>query len=104
MSDEPKLLSCPFCGGRAEVVGPRAEREFFAICKSCECMTQDAVSAEQAAAAWNRRASLPDLSCALALLKEYLDEGAIPHDEVIDLVAKYPAKPASGPLSGGKPE
>ena len=103
-----ELKPCPCCGSTARPVGSRSGinphwKLCRVICDRCGLTTANHSTPEEAAAAWNRRASLPDLSCALALLKEYLNEGAIPHDEVIDLVAKYPAKPASGPVSGGKP-
>lgn len=105
--ERPKLDGCPWCGGDVEVsvAPPLFERTGMrrVCCQNCQIYGPWGTDEADAAAAWNRRASLPDLSCALALLKEYLNEGAIPHDEVIDLVAKYPAKPASGPVDGGKP-
>lgn len=66
--DQIKLELCPFCGGEADFV----KRVFMSTvtccvrCKDCEAESEwfkasfDTCAAEEAAAAWNRRASTSD--------------------------------------------
>lgn len=51
MSEELKLLNCPFCGGEAEYEG------LYCYCTRCGCRMADNPDESEAIAAWNRRAS-----------------------------------------------
>ena len=53
MSDEVKLLPCPFCEGPAEMKPLQAMR--YAMCFSCGTKGSLQPSVEKAAAAWNTR-------------------------------------------------
>lgn len=51
MSEELKLLNCPFCDGEAEYEG------LYCYCTRCGCRMADDPNEAEAIAAWNRRAS-----------------------------------------------
>ena len=51
------LAPCPFCGGRASLVSPAMGRPY--VCCDDNYCTGPKPSAEQAIAAWNRRAAIP---------------------------------------------
>ena len=54
MSD---LKPCPFCGGEAVMCGYQDEMLYYVKCRDCGACSDGAqLSAETAAAAWNRRA------------------------------------------------
>lgn len=46
------LKKCPFCGGKAEIVGYKI---FWVICKECTAETKSFDTREEAIEAWNRR-------------------------------------------------
>lgn len=50
-----KLLTCPFCGGEADIF-EASEDSFCTLCTDCGVETPYQISAEEAIAAWNRRA------------------------------------------------
>lgn len=58
MTDKPKLLSCPFCGGTD--LDPRMALDHKgnvnAGCYDCGAIGPDCNSIEEAIAAWNKRA------------------------------------------------
>ena len=55
MTDEPKLLPCPFCGGEAELCGDKM-REYFVRCKTCEASAmRDMELISSAIVYWNAR-------------------------------------------------
>jgi Lar family restriction alleviation protein len=49
------LLPCPFCGGEADIF-EASEDSFCTLCTDCGVETPYQISAEEAVAAWNRRA------------------------------------------------
>ena len=66
----PDLKSCPFCSGKAYMewwemapfekahILEKNDGYFYAaVCKECDASSGSKVSAEEAAAAWNRRAT-----------------------------------------------
>ena len=58
MSEELKLLPCPFCGGEAAIGGSYSQsmgRMFVAKCDSCGISSRIFYSKPEAIAAWNRR-------------------------------------------------
>lgn len=56
---EEELLSCPFCGGEAELVHPLsmgyAYDRYFVTCKECRATSMRYSTEADAIAAWNRR-------------------------------------------------
>lgn len=67
MSEEMK--PCPFCGGEAVMCGYQDEMLHYVKCRDCGACSDGAqLSAETAAAAWNRRA---ERTCTL----EWRDDG-----------------------------
>ena len=62
MSDAPKLMPCPMCGGEAE--GLSCLDEYWVECKACGVSSRLRASQGAAMADWNRRApvrvKLPD--------------------------------------------
>lgn len=56
-AEEEKLLSCPFCGGEAEVVrGHPMSNGSWVRCKKCNVLSMLYYTKAEAIAAWNRRA------------------------------------------------
>lgn len=56
----PALLPCPFCDGKAEVHEEDGHNRYAAYwvgCNGCGCATDTDLRAEEAIAAWNRRAA-----------------------------------------------
>lgn len=51
-NDMEDLKKCPFCGGKAEIVGYKI---FWVICKECTAETKSFDTREEAIDAWNRR-------------------------------------------------
>lgn len=50
------LKSCPFCGGKADIIGGKTEDEVaWVVCKQCYAESATHYSKEEAAKAWNRR-------------------------------------------------
>ena len=79
MSEEQKLLPCPFCGSSAARWCPGGEPYNTIACDNdaCFALIEDHETWSEAVAAWNRRASTErtsaaerDLADALALLRE----------------------------------
>ena len=58
MTDEPKLLPCPFCGGEAVHILKAAG---LIACKSCRAKTLVHATMSEAIAAWNTRATPPGM-------------------------------------------
>ncbi|MBR5305957.1 MAG: Lar family restriction alleviation protein [Oscillospiraceae bacterium] len=50
-----ELLSCPFCGGEAEVVNILWLEDCFLTCKGCGIVTPSYDTEEKAITAWNTR-------------------------------------------------
>lgn len=55
MIKKPTLLSCPFCGGVAVMVGGDSEELAFVTCKHCRTEGPTAATVREAAILWNRR-------------------------------------------------
>lgn len=59
MSEEIKLMECPFCGGSArirDVVCKKDGRQIYeAVCKKCRSKTRTFYSPDKAAMVWNGR-------------------------------------------------
>ena len=58
--EEPGLLPCPFCGGRAEFVATQRRYDFTAAveCQSCGANTgPGGITRDEVVPRWNRRAS-----------------------------------------------
>lgn len=53
MTKSEKLLSCPFCGGKAEIVQAHNP---YVMCMTCHVSTPMFGWKKDAIAAWNRRA------------------------------------------------
>lgn len=62
MSDAEKLLSCPFCGGEAEIYSGKQEfltheeMCYSVFCQKCHCTTQYEPEEQMAIQDWNKRA------------------------------------------------
>lgn len=58
----PELLNCPFCGGKANLIG--ASDAYFSMCS--ECGAESAIETRRSAviAAWNKRADTSAISAA----------------------------------------
>ena len=56
--DNSELKSCPFCGGKAELI-EKKHREYpstyYVICKGCHCKSQENISECVVTVAWNKR-------------------------------------------------
>ena len=88
MSEEQKLLPCPFCGSSAARWCPGGEPYNTIACDNdaCFALIEDHETWSEAVAAWNRRASTErtsaaerDLAEALALLRRVRDCTALVH-------------------------
>ena len=58
------LKTCPFCGGKAEVVSYSIYgkvKRYFCKCIKCDCQSRDYTSKQNAKKAWNRRKSDTDI-------------------------------------------
>lgn len=105
MSETETLEPCPFCGGTGYV--QEGDRRFFVSCGDCFCCVGEAydrsampshmfLSAEEAIAAWNRRA-LPSRS-------DVLEEAAAKNDAMakrLRLLARDLADYAKAHAEGG---
>ena len=54
MTDQPKLRPCPFCG--SEELAGTTSYPFCILCRDCGATGPATHNAQEAAAAWNRRA------------------------------------------------
>lgn len=58
MSNEIKLLPCPFCGGEADLIEQK-HREYastyYVRCKGCHCKSLERMGVGIVAEAWNTR-------------------------------------------------
>ena len=50
-----ELKPCPFCGGKAEVIGSGKYSDYLAKCSSCGATSEYKSTPEEAAEAWNKR-------------------------------------------------
>lgn len=50
-----ELKDCPFCGGHAEMWHGEYDGGYYVICDECGAVTEQAMTKEEAAKAWNRR-------------------------------------------------
>lgn len=74
MSEE--LKPCPFCGGEAVMCGFQDEMMHFVKCRDCGACSDGAqLSAETAAAAWNRRA---ERTCRMEFCEEWSGDELYP--------------------------
>lgn len=61
MSDELKLLPCPFCGGKAKIYQGNQDflvyesLAFSIFCEKCKCSTQYEPTLKEAINDWNSR-------------------------------------------------
>jgi Lar family restriction alleviation protein len=58
-----ELKPCSFCGGVGALWSISECKTVYAICMKCGTQTIEYKSAEQAVAAWNRRAQEPENRC-----------------------------------------
>lgn len=69
MSEEMKLLGCPWCDGHVETTHRKEPKGYWVHCYGCACDGPIEAEEADAIAAWNRRApvsvEMPD-SCRLA--------------------------------------
>ena len=49
------LLSCPFCGGNAEVVESKRNNNFYVMCEKCYLISRSSDSEQEAIKIWNKR-------------------------------------------------
>ena len=55
--DYPKLLNCPFCGGKANIDGGNGiVKRYFVFCTKCKTRQENRLTREKAIEAWNWRA------------------------------------------------
>ena len=56
--DYPKMLNCPFCGGKANIDGGNGiVKRYFVFCTKCKTRQENRLTREKAIEAWNRRYS-----------------------------------------------
>ena len=50
-----ELKPCPFCGGKAKLVGHERFHEYYVYCNNCMAASWDYETSEEAANAWDNR-------------------------------------------------